>query len=550
MASIIKRKKGNNYYYYVVECQRVNGKPRIVKQIYLGTIKRILQKFEQPLARPDVPEEVDHKDFGSIASLLSIAEKIGLAKIIDQHSKKRKQGISVGSYLLLGALNRAISPQSKSGIAAWYEETILPRILKIPTSLIDGKNFWDNMGYLSKEEIEAIELDISKVLIDRFHLRLECLLYDTTNFFTFIDSVTKSILAKRGHSKAHRGDLKQVNLALLVSKDFKVPLFHLLYEGNKNDLSLFPTVTEELVKRYKLFSQNCEKITLVFDKGNNSEKNIKRVDESSYSFIGSLRPSRQKELLSISLDRYENIEDYQALRLKKEVFEKTRTIVITYNESLYRKKLIRLRKIIEKKKAELRDFKKKLNQGKWTKKARIEKKIRSILNSKESKGLIDCKVKKRKGVFTLSVRKNQRAFQLKKMSFGKTILFTDNHSWSTKGIVDTYRGKANIEDDFKRMNSTLISFTPIYHWTDQKIRVHAFMCVLALLLLNLLERELSMKGLKLSLSKIMHQLERIKEIVLFYPKRMEVVKKISRRSEVQQRIYDILNLRRYAPNEK
>ena len=148
------------------------------------------------------------------------------------------------------------------------------------------------------------------------------------------------------------------------------------------------------------------------------------------------------------------------------------------------------------------------------------------------------------------MRKNQRAFQLKKMTFGKTILFTDNHSWSNKEIVDTYRGKADIEDDFKRMNSTLISFTPVRHWTDQKIRVHAFMCVLALLLLNLLERQLSMKGLNLSLSNIMHQLERIKEIILFYPKRMKVVKKISRRSEVQQRIYDILNLRRYAPNEK
>ena len=550
MASITKRKKGNNYYYYVVECQRVNGKPRIVKQIYLGTIKRILQKFEQPLGKPDIPEEVDHKDFGNIAALLSIAEKIELVQIIDKHSKKRNQGISVGSYMLLGAVNRAISPKSKSGIAAWYEETILPRILKIPTSLIDGKNFWDNMGHLSQEEIEAIELDISRVLIDKFHLRLECLLYDTTNFFTFINSATKSILAQRGHSKAHRGDLKQVNLALLVSKDFKIPLFHLLYEGNKNDLSLFPTVTEELVKRYKLFSKNCEKITIVFDKGNNSEKNIKRVDKSPYSFVGSLRPSRQKKLLLIPLDRYEKIEDYQVLRLKKEVFEKTRTIVITYNESLYRKKLIRLNEAIEKKKAELRDFKKKLNQGKWTKKKRIEKKIESILNSKGSKGLIDCKVKKRKGVFTLSVRKNQRAFQLKKMTFGKTILFTDNHSWSSKEIVDTYRGKADIEDDFKRMNSTLISFTPVRHWTDQKIRVHAFMCVLALLLLNLLERQLSMKGLNLSLSKIMHQLERIKEIILFYPKRMKVVKKISRRSEVQQKIYDILNLRKYAPNEK
>jgi len=550
MASIIKRKKGNNNYYYVVECQRVNGKPRIVKQIYLGTIKRILEKFKQPLDKPDIPEEVDHKDFGNIASLLSIAEKIGLVEIIDKHSKKRNQGISVGSYMLLGVVNRAISPKSKSGIGPWYEETILPRILKIPISLIDGKNFWDNMEYLSKEEIEAIEFDISRVLIDKFHIRLECLLYDTTNFFTFIDSATKSILAKRGHSKAHRGDLKQVNLALLVSRDFKIPLFHLLYEGNKNDLSLFPTITEELVKRYKLFRKSCEKITIVFDKGNNSEKNIKKVDKSPYSFVGSLRPSRQKKLLSIPLDRYEDIEDYKTLRLKKEVFGKIRTIVITYNESLYRKKLIRLNKAIERKKAELRDLKKKLNKGKWTKKKRIEKKIKSILNSKEIKGLIDCRVKKRKGALILSVRKNQRAFQLKKTTFGKTILFTDNHSWSTKEIVDTYRGKAHIEDDFKRMNSTLISFTPIYHWTDQKIRVHAFMCVLALLLLNLLERELSIKGLNLSLSKIMHQLERIKEIILFYPKRMKVVKKISRRSEVQQRIYDILNLRRYAPNEK
>ena len=406
--------------------------------------------------------------------------------------------------MLLGAINRAISPKSKSEIGPWYKETILPRILKIPPSLTDRKNFWDNMEYLSKEQIEAIEFDISRILIDKFHIRLECLLYDTTNFSTFIDSAAKSILAKGGHSKAHRGDLKQVNLALLVSKDFKIPLFHLLYEGNKNDLPLFPAITEELVKRYKLFRENYEKITIVFDKGNNSEKNIKGVDKSPYSFVGSLRSSRQKKLLSIPLDRYEDVEDYKALRLKREVFGKVRTIVITYNESLYRKKLIKLNVAIEKKKSELRNLKKKLNKGKWTKKKRIEKKIKSILNSKESKELIDCKVRKRKGVLTLSVRKNQRAFQLRKMSFGKNILFTDNHSWSTKEIVDAYRGKDDIEDNFKRMKSLLISLTPIYHWTDQKIRVHAFMCVLALLLLNLLERELSMKGLNLSLSKIMH----------------------------------------------
>jgi len=76
------------------------------------------------------------------------------------------------------------------------------------------------------------------------------------------------------------------------------------------------------------------------------------------------------------------------------------------------------------------------------------------------------------------------------------------------------------------------------------------MCILALLLLNLLERELSMKSLNLSLLKTMHPLERIKEVILFYPQRMKAAKKISRRNEMQQRIYDVLNLKRYAPNEK
>ncbi len=87
----------------------------------------------------------------------------------------------------------------------------------------------------------------------------------------------------------------------------------------------------------------------------------------------------------------------------------------------------------------------------------------------------------------------------------------------------------------------------LYHWTGQKIRVHAFICVLAILLLDLLKRELSIQGLNLGLLTIMHQLGRIKEIILFYLKRMKVVKKISRRSGVQQGIYDILNLERHAP---
>ena len=75
----------------------------------------------------------------------------------------------------------------------------------------------------------------------------------------------------------------------------------------------------------------------------------------------------------------------------------------------------------------------------------------------------------------------------------KTILFTNNHEWRTAQIIKVYRGTAKIEDDFKRMKSPiLICIAPVFHCTDQELRVHAFSCVLALMLLLLRKRKLLM----------------------------------------------------------
>jgi len=90
---------------------------------------------------------------------------------------------------------------------------------------------------------------------------------------------------------------------------------------------------------------------------------------------------------------------------------------------------------------------------------------------------------------------------------------------------------------------------PMWHFTDQKIRVHAFCCVLSLLLLNLLEREVAKHYQKMSLAQIADKLSDIKEILLFYPDTMKPVRKLSKRDDIQEKLYQILNLKEFAPEE-
>ncbi len=91
------------------------------------------------------------------------------------------------------------------------------------------------MEYLNEEAIERIEKELSSRIIELYDLNTECLLYDITNFYTFIQEHEGNELPKKGKSKAKRFDLNQINLALLVTKEDGIPLIHQTYEGNRHD---------------------------------------------------------------------------------------------------------------------------------------------------------------------------------------------------------------------------------------------------------------------------------------------------------------------------
>ena len=103
--------------------------------------------------------------------------------------------------------------------------------------------------------------------------------------------------------------------------------------------------------------------------------------------------------------------------------------------------------------------------------------------------------------------------QLQRTLLGKTILFTDHANWSDEEVVTAYRGQHHVENAFRQMKDVhYVRFRPAHHWTDQKLRVHAFTSVLALLLCSLLRRELSRKGIEVSLDRMLATLDTIREV--------------------------------------
>jgi hypothetical protein len=308
VASLTKKIIGGRPYYYLRECQRINGKPTIVRQQYLGPAEQLVRQLADP-----APEKAVIREFGASAACLDLAQQLDLAATIDRHVPKQgARGPTVGQYLLVAVLNRCIAPRSKARIGAWYETTVLPRLVRLRTSQLTSQRFWDNMDRLDEETIGRIEDDLSAAAVARFRLDLRCLLFDATSFFTFIDSFNKRTkLPQRGHSKQGRANLRLLGLALLVTADGDVPLFHHTYAGNQHDAKTFGAVAGALARRCRELSQGAADITLIFDKGNNSKVNLKAVAQGPFHFVGSLVPTQHPELLAIERSQMRRLDKSQ-----------------------------------------------------------------------------------------------------------------------------------------------------------------------------------------------------------------------------------------------
>jgi len=533
---------------------------------HLGTAQKLLDRLSEAPGRPLYAEE---HDFGATAALWDMAQQLDIIGTIDSHAPKRNQGASVGEYLLLATLNRALSPASKRRLAAWYRDTILIRLLPLRPAALRSQRFWDHMNYLDEATLAKIENDITRRLVEGLGVDLRALFYDTTNFDTFLASDNPGRLAQRGHAKSKRTDLRIVGLALLVSWDFHIPLFSKAYAGNQNDSVTFSRVLDDLVARYQMFKEKCQSITLVFDKGNNSQDNIQALDSSPYHFIGSLVPAQHPDLLDIPLERFHSVRDplfegVRVYRTEKEVFGQKRTIVITRSRALLQGQIRGIRQHLSKKLRALSDLQGRVccsRQPGWTGKPytqeSLQKKLDTIIAGQYIPDFLRGKITRKRGRLGIEFKIDEAAYhKLKQRVLGKRILFTDRHDLTDEEIIFGYRGQHHVERAFRDMKDPyFISFSPPHHWTDQMLRVHAFYCVLALTLVSVLHRRVHQAGIETSQAALLEALKRIKQITNYYPAqtaerlhlggRPRSEATLTRLDHLQKQLFRVLDLGRF-----
>mgnify|MGYP001591659639 CR=1 FL=1 len=248
-----------------------------------------------------------------------------------------------------------------------------------------------------------------------------------------------------------------------------------------------------------------------------------------------------------------------AYRTRQAVFDQERTLVVTYNEHLLEGQLQGINASLQKARRKLDELQAALRRrqqgqvklGKPPTLQSVTRRVEEILSGQFLKSLLRCQIAEGP-VPTLTYRTDTTAFsRLIHTHLGKTILFTDNDDWTTEEIVSGYRAQYHIESAFRDMkNPHFLGWSPMFHWTDSKIRVHAFYCVLALTLTSLLQRRLHQQGLDLSLERMYELLGGIQEVLLLYPRRPgehhpRTASCLSERDPEQEQVFTTLDLSRY-----
>jgi transposase len=534
-----KEIRGRIYYYYTVT-KRIDGKSQKVQQVYLGTPDQIMEKCSSTEA-PDPPVKTSHLEFGLAAALYQQALELGVIPLINSHATVTTAHLDVGQYLTLAAINRVCEPRSKNGIAAWYNKSALPGLFTIPVSRATGQRFWDAMERLPVEAIPRVEEGLWANTLDQFSVPLDWLIYDTSNFFSYLAEQTPSELCEKGHNKASRHHLRQVGLAASVVRGLGLPLIHELYGGSQNDATLFPTAISRTIQRVRAICRSdVENLTVAFDKGNNSSDNIDGLTREGVHFIGSLSASHHPELCSIRLSRFapatlENGREILVFDTKTKAFDRDMRVVVAYNAATARKKEKRFQKDLGRALADL-------NQVRWAKVKDPEAKIREIVSPKLPVYLFATQGEGRH----LKVGLDGKAERAYRRRFGKTLIFTDRYDLTAAEVAQAYTDRNEVERLFGEMNDpATVPFRPVRHWTDQKIVVHAFICILGLLLLKLLQLKLKQQGISLSLELIKDELSDIR-LGLWVARSGKLFRIMSDLSKLQTKMFDILSLQNVA----
>jgi transposase len=536
-------KKGRPYY-YVREIARVDGKPKVINQVYLGSPDRILEMAQ---GGNKMPRKIQAQSFGALWL-------INLAGLIDGVvAQKKDDAPSVGEYFLYAVYNRMIQACSKRAMPGWYKPTAIQHIRPVQIDELNSQMYWFKWDQVGKQQLEKITKNFLQRISELEPSSSDCFMFDTTNYYTFMASDTESELSQRGKSKEGRNWLRQVGIALLVSRDKRIPLYYREYEGNRHDSKVFLQVMEDMFMAMRKSAGADTSLTVVFDKGMNSEENIGAIDaREDINFITTYSPYFAEHLIHVNLDKFtvvdtnknrkltrEGKEDDRLLawRTQGEYWGRERTVVVTYNPLTATKQRYGFEKKMLHLQETLFEFQSKVNRHAphWRKKSIVLKRYKDICSDLHiPSDLYKVELYRYESRLRMNFRKNHYRIGRYIDRFGKNILITDITAWTTDEIVQASLDRWAVEDGFRlTKDEAQIALRPLRHWTDSKIRCHIFTCIAAMALLRIIELRLRKAGVDMTAKAAMRHMNSLHSCLLWLPGKRKAVRMLEDPDEEQ-----------------
>jgi hypothetical protein len=488
----------------------------VARQVNLGPVD------PPPPADLGATRTVGTRAVGDVGALVWVAEQLDLVGHIDracgQHGDS--EGPSMGEMVVAVAIQRACWPGPKSELEEFLDAS-LPRVSCLPASRFSGQAFHRLAQKVADAEMEAAQVSIARAAVERFKLSTCVLEFDTTNFDTHIATTTPGELARRGHAKSKRSDLRVVGLGVLVSETGHVPLLYRTYPGNGSDQGVLDSCLDGLSKLHDALDEGegrdrAAQRTIVRDGGCWSPQLELDLDIIGYFTLISLPVSHGASVYALEQAAQPRAmkqlkgcyKDVRAARVRTKVGELDRTLVVVESRELLEGQKRGIAVALGKAEQELGRLER-LVRTRRIGRARLEQRVGKALAREHLTSFVVTEVggTAKSPTFAWRVDAERRKL-LEQTRLGRRVLCTDRHTWGTERIVHAFRGQWNVEELFRRSKKGgVVPWGPSFQWADSSLRLHTFATVIGLLLVSLAKAAL---GTETSTSAMMTNLAGIR----------------------------------------
>jgi transposase len=436
--------------------------------------------------------------FGDVWLGWQLWRKLGLDRIVARYIRSGRETVPPASMVAIEVISRLCIGQggetSEFGLAEQgYRRTALEDLLGVPDDSVTKDRLYRTLDAL-QEAKTPIEQALKEQLGEVFSLQFDLLLCDLTSSF-FEGLMEDSALAKRGYSRDHRPDCKQIVLALVVTPD-GFPVYHEVFAGNTNDAIAFPQIVETMESRFGVARR-----VWVLDRGIASKANLDFLRDRNQSFLVGTPRSRLGEFDADLCTR-----DWRHVRPHVEVKRVLRdgeTYILARSiQRRAKEKAIRKRQLL----GLHRDLRKLASRVSGGRLKNADKVLETIGRFRErwpaASRFVSVDVDRDEGGQALSVSwsYDQNRLRVALARDGAYLLLSDQTDWSAEDLWRTYIQLTWAEDAFRAMKSNLL-LRPMWHQQSERIEAHIFVCVLAYALWKALAHMLQNAGIKTRIRK-------------------------------------------------